>query len=156
LGIFTNAIIHINNASQRSFISPNALPRKWRASRRAKCLIQRLNSECPPFGRDPTNYPSILKKFSRRPKLDSIYFNSIGTEKAMWMERAFEESEALCLDGFSLAFCQSCWEVLKEDSMNVFHEFHAQRKFERSLNATFISLIPKKVGAVYPIKPDFV
>jgi hypothetical protein len=52
------------------------------------------------------------------------------------------------LDGFSLAFFQSCWEVLKEDVMNVFHEFHARGKFERSFNTSFIALIPKKVEAV--------
>jgi hypothetical protein len=32
--------------------------------------------------------------------------------------------------------------------MNVFREFHSQGKFEKSLNATFISLIPKKAKAV--------
>lgn len=30
---------------------------------------------------------------------------------------------------------------------NVFHEFHARDTFEKSLNVTFISLIPKKPGA---------
>jgi hypothetical protein len=32
--------------------------------------------------------------------------------------------------------------------VNVFHEFHNQGKFERSLNVIFIALIPKKVGAM--------
>jgi DNA gyrase/topoisomerase IV subunit A len=32
--------------------------------------------------------------------------------------------------------------------MNVFHEFHAQGKFERSLNATFIAFIPKNARVV--------
>jgi hypothetical protein len=32
--------------------------------------------------------------------------------------------------------------------MKVFHDFHARSKFERSLNATFIALIPKISGAV--------
>ena len=47
----------------------------------------------------------------------------------------------------SLALFQACWEVLK-DLINVFHEFHAPSKFERSLNTTFIVLIPKKDKAV--------
>jgi len=30
--------------------------------------------------------------------------------------------------------------------MSVFHNFHKHARFEKSLNATFISLIPKKTG----------
>jgi hypothetical protein len=43
---------------------------------------------------------------------------------------------------------QTCREVIKEDIVDVFKEFHLQGKFEKSINATFISLIPKKVGVV--------
>jgi hypothetical protein len=32
--------------------------------------------------------------------------------------------------------------------MDVFEEFHTRDKFEKSLNATFVSLIPKKTGAM--------
>jgi tripartite-type tricarboxylate transporter receptor subunit TctC len=32
--------------------------------------------------------------------------------------------------------------------MAVFKEFHGSGKFEKSINATFVALIPKKVGAV--------
>jgi len=108
-------------------------------------------------------YPTVLhysEQFSWWPKLYGFSFYSIDVEEALWLERDFEESEvfevvktlnddkAWGLDGFSLAFFQACWEVLKEDVMNVFLEFHVQRMFERSLNATFIALIPKKAGAV--------
>ena len=31
--------------------------------------------------------------------------------------------------------------------MQIFHDFHSSHKFEKSLNATFIALIPKIVGA---------
>jgi hypothetical protein len=37
---------------------------------------------------------------------------------------------------------------MKEDILVVFKEFHSQRKFEKSFNATFVSLIPKKAGVV--------
>jgi hypothetical protein len=50
----------------------------------------------------------------------------------------------------TLAFFQACWQVLKEDIMKGFREFHARGKFERSLNATFIALIPKIPGVVDP------
>lgn len=51
-------------------------------------------------------------------------------------------------DGFSMAFSQDCWDVIKTDIMGVFLDFHAHRKFERSLNATFIALISKKYVAI--------
>jgi hypothetical protein len=37
--------------------------------------------------------------------------------------------------------------VVKEDIMAVFAEFHAKGKFVKSINSTFISLIPKVHGA---------
>ena len=37
---------------------------------------------------------------------------------------------------------------MKTDVMNVFHVFHAHAVFEKSLNATFLALIPKKFDVV--------
>ena len=37
---------------------------------------------------------------------------------------------------------------MKTDIMNVFHIFHAHVVFEKSLNATFLALIPKKIDIV--------
>ena len=50
-------------------------------------------------------------------------------------------------DGFSMAFFQDCWGVVKEDIMAVFSEFHDQSKFVKSINSTFITLISKVHGA---------
>ena len=47
-------------------------------------------------------------------------------------------------DGFAMGFFLKCWEVVKEDAMKAFQNFYEQEVFERSLNATFITLIPKK------------
>ena len=38
--------------------------------------------------------------------------------------------------------------MVKTDIMNVFHIFHAHAVFEKSLNATFLALIPKKIDVV--------
>ena len=57
------------------------------------------------------------------------------------------EDKALGPDGFSMAVFQSCWDILKQDVMTVFHDFHATRNFEKSINASFLALIPKKPGA---------
>ena len=74
------------------------------------------------------------------------------------MEREFEEEEVrkvvLAMEGdkapgsddYSIAFFKVCWEVVKEDIMKIFREFHVEGKFEASLNSTFISLIPKIPG----------
>jgi hypothetical protein len=51
-------------------------------------------------------------------------------------------------DEFSIAFFQDCWDVIKVDIMGVFQDFHAHSKFVKSLNVTFITLIPNKSGAL--------
>ena len=79
----------------------------------------------------------------------------LNAEEASSLEDPFEEREVREVikgmnrdkapgpDGFSLAFFQDCWEVDKEDFMAVFDEFYARGKFVKSINSTFISLIPK-------------
>ena len=75
------------------------------------------------------------------------------------MERSFEKDEILSMvkdmerdkapgpDGFSIAFFHHCWRVVERDVLAVFEEFYQHYKFEKSLNATFITLIPKKNDA---------
>uniref|UniRef100_A0A2N9F7Q3 Reverse transcriptase domain-containing protein n=1 Tax=Fagus sylvatica TaxID=28930 RepID=A0A2N9F7Q3_FAGSY len=79
--------------------------------------------------------------------------------KQEWLERPFDENEIYDVvkgfngdkapgpDGFSLAFFQQCWSVVRSKVLAVCQEFHEHCHFERSLNATFVSLIPKKHGA---------
>ena len=50
-------------------------------------------------------------------------------------------------DGFTVAFWQSCWDFAKEEIMEMFKEFHKHSSFLKSLNNTFLVLIPKKGGA---------
>ena len=49
-------------------------------------------------------------------------------------------------DGFTIAFWQSSWELVKEEIMELFREFYDQCSFAKSLNSTFVVLIPKKWG----------
>jgi hypothetical protein len=90
--------------------------------------------------------------------VDGISFDSILDVDASWLKRAFEEDvkkvvsamngdKAPGPDGFSMAFFQACWDVVRVDIMKVFDEVHARGLFEKSLNASFISLIPKVPGA---------
>ena len=81
-------------------------------------------------------------------------------EDALWLERPFDEEEvagvvsgfngdkAPGLDGFSMGFFQCFWDILHPDVMAVLNYFHGLSSFEKSLNATFVSLIPKKTEAL--------
>ena len=83
----------------------------------------------------------------------------ISGDNADWLERPFEEAEIFDViqsfhgdkspgpDGFLMAFFQACWGIVKPDLIAVFHHFFANGQFEKSLNATFIILIPKKHAA---------
>jgi hypothetical protein len=106
-------------------------------------------------------YESLFTEpYGWRPRLDDLDFSSLGEVEASSLETPFGEREVLEVvmgmnrdkapgpDGFSMAFFQDCWNVLKSDIMGVFQDFHAHSKFVKSLNATFIALIPKISGAI--------
>ena len=50
-------------------------------------------------------------------------------------------------DDFTVAFWQNCWDFVKEEVLEMFKEFHEQSSFIKSLNTTFLVLLPKKGGA---------
>ena len=50
-------------------------------------------------------------------------------------------------DGFTSAFWQFSWDFVKPDMMKFFNEFFERGRFVRSLNSTFLVLIPKYKGA---------
>ena len=45
-----------------------------------------------------------------------------------WQEFQLNKEKAPGPDGFTIAVYQECWDVIKEDLMNVFHEFHTNGK----------------------------
>ena len=47
-------------------------------------------------------------------------------------------------DGFPIAYWYFCWDFVKDEVLGFFKEFHDQSRFVKSLNATFLVLIPKK------------
>ena len=54
--------------------------------------------------------------------------------------------KALGSNGFTMAFWQSCWEFIKEEILEMFKDFYEHSSFLKSLNNTFLVLIPKKSG----------
>ena len=95
-----------------------------------------------------------------RPKLDNLAFSMISTEDAAWLERSFGEEEVVGVlkafkgdkapgpDGFPMAFFQACWDVVHTEVMESIKYFHEVGTFTKSLNATFLTLIPKKAAAI--------
>jgi hypothetical protein len=94
-----------------------------------------------------------------RPRLDNLEFDMLSDYEASNLEAPFEEREVWEVikgmdgdkapgpDGFTMAFFKECWGVIKGDFMAVFTEFHDQGEFVKSINSTFIALIPKVHGA---------
>ena len=68
-------------------------------------------------------------------------------DEVLSVVRDMEGDKALGPNGFSMAFFHHCWRVVERDVLAVFEEFYQRCKFEKSLNATFITLIPKKNDA---------
>ncbi|KAJ9691054.1 hypothetical protein PVL29_013294 [Vitis rotundifolia] len=94
-----------------------------------------------------------------RPGVEGLSFKRITSHEAEGLEIPFSEEEVLAAlsdlgkdkapgpDGFTMAFWLFCWDVLKTEIMGFFKEFHERGRFVKSLNVTFLVLVPKKGGA---------
>uniref|UniRef100_A0A2N9I4J4 Reverse transcriptase domain-containing protein n=1 Tax=Fagus sylvatica TaxID=28930 RepID=A0A2N9I4J4_FAGSY len=95
-----------------------------------------------------------------RPFVDDLPFSELGDMDRDLLDSRFEREEILQVvkdlqgdkspgpDGFTMAFYQKCWRVLERDIMGFFDEFFENGTFAYSLNATFVTLIPKKQNAL--------
>ncbi|KAF3645754.1 putative COP9 signalosome complex subunit 4-like [Capsicum annuum] len=95
-----------------------------------------------------------------RPHLDVRNCPMIGEEENSLLMAPFGQQEILesikaCAgdkapgpDGFSMAFFSQCWETINTDLVAALQNFHKEEIFEKSINASFVVLIPKKVGAM--------
>ncbi|KAJ9680549.1 hypothetical protein PVL29_019768 [Vitis rotundifolia] len=89
-------------------------------------------------------------------RIEGVDWVPIQEESAVWLDRPFSEEEVRMAvfhlnkekapgpDGFTIAVYQECWDVIKEDLMRVFSEFHTNGVINQSTNATFIAMVPKK------------
>ena len=94
-----------------------------------------------------------------RPSINGLNFKELGEGLASSLEVMFFEEEifaalsnccsdkALGPDGFTMVFWLFCWDVVKSEILGLFREFYLHGTFQRSLNSTFLVLIPKKEGA---------
>ena len=89
-------------------------------------------------------------------RVEGVDWVPIQGESAVCLDKPFFEEEVRMavfhlnkektpgLDGFTIAVYQECWDVIKEDLMSVFLEFHTNGIINQSTNAIFIALVPKK------------
>ncbi|XP_071713233.1 uncharacterized protein [Rutidosis leptorrhynchoides] len=87
--------------------------------------------------------------------------SSITGTEACELEAAFTESElwnavnecgsskAPGPDGFNFGFYKKFWYVIKDDLMEAIHSFWETREISKGCNASFITLIPKKVDPLW-------
>ena len=92
--------------------------------------------------------------------MGGLEFARIEEGERLELERDFSKEEVVKVlqemkgetasgpNGFTMAFFQKCWSVVEKDVMDFFDHFHRSLEFERSLNASFLSLIPKKNNAL--------
>ena len=106
-------------------------------------------------------YKSLYQESeSLRPIIDGLEFANLDETNRLSLEREFEKKEIIAAlrgaegdktpspNGFTTAFFQKCWCVLEREILAFFADFHKECIFEKSLNATFLCLIPKKINAI--------
>lgn len=96
---------------------------------------------------------------SSQPRIMNLFDASLPLESVALLERPFSKEEIKLavinmnkdkspkLDRFSMAFYQSCWDMIKEDFLSVFNDFHKIGTLHTGAQTTFITLIPKINGA---------
>ncbi|KAJ9691474.1 hypothetical protein PVL29_013603 [Vitis rotundifolia] len=94
-----------------------------------------------------------------RADLEGLHLKSLDLSEVEALEAPFSEEEIFSAlmdmngdkapgpDGFTVAFWQACWDFVKEEIVELFKEFYEQKSFAKSLNSTFLVIIPKKGGA---------
>ena len=98
-------------------------------------LLSTSNNWCPP-------YPDLC-------------FNLIGADQTAKLEEMFTEEEVLAAvsglnddkalgpNGFPIALWSFSWDFVKDEVMGFFKDFFQNDQFVKSLNATFLVLVPK-------------
>ena len=105
-------------------------------------------------------YQQLLSESSDwKADIGRLQLNQISLQEAGMLELPFSEAEVQVAlmdmnkdkapgpNGFTLAFWQSCGDFAKEEILDMFKEFYEQNVFLKSLNNTFLVLLPKKGGA---------
>ncbi|RVW99869.1 Transposon TX1 uncharacterized 149 kDa protein [Vitis vinifera] len=107
----------------------------WEGHKRNRKYIKSLENE---RGLVLNNVVSITEEILLY--FEKLYANPKESLGVLKMDR----DKAPGPDGFTIAVFQDCWDVIKEDLVRVFAEFHRSGVINQSTNASFIVLLPKK------------
>ncbi|KAL6327158.1 hypothetical protein AAG906_015197 [Vitis piasezkii] len=100
----------------------------------------------------------LLEDSDWKANIEGLHLEHLSIQEAESLELAFYEEKihfafmemngdkTLGPDGFTMAFWKTCWDFVKEEILELFKEFYDQSSFAKSLNTTFLVLIPKKGG----------
>ena len=101
---------------------------------------------------------SLTENSDWKTDIEMLQLEQINQQEAENLEHPFSEDEihsalmemngdkAPGPDGFTMAFWQRCWVLVKEEVLDLFKEFYEQSAFIKSINNTFLVLLPKKGG----------
>ena len=93
-----------------------------------------------------------------RPSTDGLSFEGFDSSEVEKLELPFSEEEvfvalfdlgkdkALGPDGYIMAFWLFCWDVVKVEVLGFFRDFYEEDKFVKSLNAIFLTFVPRKLS----------
>ena len=62
--------------------------------------------------------------------------------------KACNGNKAPGLDGITVVFTKSAWDTIKRDVVALMSDFYDHGAFEKSLDATFLAMVPKKGWAI--------
>lgn len=111
-------------------------------------ITQGINSDREQSIREVTNY--IPKLVSRE---DNFNLNMPVTEEEVSeVLKEMHNGKAPGLDGFNVDFFKACWNIVKQDILNVVEDSRLNKTIFKVLNTSFISLIPKQESTQTPDK----
>lgn len=64
--------------------------------------------------------------------------------------KEMQNRKSLGPDGFNVDFFKACWEIIKQDILDVVEDSRKYKTILRVLNTSFITLIPKQEKAMKP------
>jgi len=94
--------------------------------------------------------------------LNNLYEHKINPEVFIDLEKPFtheEVDEVVKIlppnksprpDGFNNEFLKACWDIIREDVLNLIGDFHEGNVSLESINTSFITLIPQKEVPLTP------